>query len=203
MPEPRIICPICQSRFGLDQAENAAEWSALVELAARLGPVYRLAREYVEAWRPSQWGHVTIKKRLRVLAELARLWEAKEFVFDGRRYRTDQRRIREALEIVANVQKHGFDSHNYLKKVMTGSADSISAQGETAAEEEAREARKRARGTGILPVDHGLEAHATKEPGELTEAQRALLERPIAGPFGEILDRFKGKAKAFGQDHAK
>ena len=141
----KLVCPVCQSKYELEEAAVTTALKEMVALAARFGKVWSLVEEYVETFRTSQWGSLTIKKRVRLLNETLKLWETGEFEFRGRRYRTDHARIRSALDTVCNLDKFGFKNHNYLKSVLKDGAKRISAAGETAAEERKREKNRRQR----------------------------------------------------------
>ena len=141
----KLICPICQSKFTYDQARTWTLAWGMTPLAAKFGRAWPLADEYVDSFQQGRYSGVTLKQRIRVLKELLTLWEAKEFFYDGRHYRTDHARIAAGLKIVCNAEKHGFVNHNYLKKILLETADLLSAEGLTAAEEQAREEARRRR----------------------------------------------------------
>jgi hypothetical protein len=110
----------------------------LVEIETRLGTHWLLAWEYAECFRVKRDGTITVANRLRIFTDLARLLDACEFVYDGRRYRTDHGKIKAALQTVCDLDKYGFKNHNYLKKVMMDDAEKVSAEGMTAGEESQR-----------------------------------------------------------------
>jgi len=138
-----LTCPVCQSKYTLEEAATTGALRELVALAARFGKVWGLAEEYMDAFRTQQWGSVSLKKRVRLLLELIRLWETGEFAVNGKHYRADRTQIRAALNTVCNAEKIGFNNHNYLYKVLQDGAKRISAAGETAAEERKRENNRR------------------------------------------------------------
>lgn len=144
----KITCPICQSRYDLEEAATTAALREMVALASKFGRTWGLVEEYVDTFRTSQWGSISLKKRVRLLQELARLWQSAEFEYNGKRYRTDHVQIRAALNTVCNSDKWGFKNHNYLKKILLDGAKRVSASGHTAAEEREREAKPRTEETG-------------------------------------------------------
>jgi len=145
MRTEKITCPYCERSFDLDQIEMADLFRERNTLAARLGPAWRAANEYLDAFRQKPGGKITLKKRTRHLKGLVTLWETGEFEVQGKRYRTTQRQIMEALWTVCNMEKYGFQNHNYLKKILLNGAERISAEGLTAEEEQKREDERRNR----------------------------------------------------------
>lgn len=143
----KLTCPVCMSKFAPECLDAAAEFSELIELAARLGSVWALANEYLQAFRLVQGGAITIKMRLRRLREITDFWETGNFEFGGRRYRTDRTQIKNAMLTVCNAQKVGFSNHNYLKRILLNGAEQVSAEGLTARDEQEREDALRRRGT--------------------------------------------------------
>lgn len=132
----KLCCPVCSSKFSFEQIAHEALMMEMVELAAFFGPLWSLAVEYSDCFRLERWGSVTLKKRLRILNELRKLVNDNEFDFGGRRYRTERGKIVEAIRVVVNREKFGFDNHNYLKKVLIGEkAERVSAEGLTAQNE--------------------------------------------------------------------
>lgn len=127
----------------------------LAEIGTRLGTHWLLAWEYAECFRAKRDGTITAPKRLRIFTDLARLLDACEFVYDGRRYRTDRSKIKAALQTVCDLDKYGFKNHNYLKKVMMDDAEKVSAEGMTAKEEREREKRKEKRAECVWPEEIG------------------------------------------------
>lgn len=176
MAETRLTCPVCQSRYTLEDAANSEITRQMVALAAKLGKCWDIAWEYAETFRQSQYGNITLKKRLRLLKEIARLWEACGFEYQGKRYRTDRRQILEGLNAVCNLDKFGFKNHNYLKAILLNGAKGISAEGLTAEEEARRESdRKTEAESRSLGV--------TDKPTNTTEAQQRL---------GALMDQIGG-----------
>ncbi len=135
----KLVCPVCQSKYELQEAATTAALKEMVGLAARFGKVWGMVEEYVETFRASQWGSITIKKRVRLLNEMSKLWETGEFEYNGKRYRADRAGIRAAINTVCNADKFGFKNHNYLKAILKDGAKRVSASGHTAGEEQKRE----------------------------------------------------------------
>lgn len=140
----KLTCPICQSRYSLEEVATTSALREMIGLAAKFGRTWSLVEEYVAAFRTSQYGGITLKKRFRLFREMAGLWDGGEFVYNGKRYRTDRAQIREALITVCNADKFGFKNHNYLKKILMDGADRVSTEGMTAQEERIMEADRRA-----------------------------------------------------------
>jgi len=135
----KLTCPYCNRTFDLDMVEMAELFHERAELAARLGPCWAIANEYVDCFRQTPGGKITLKRRVALLTEVVKLWEKCEFEYDGKRYRTDPARIRAGLNTVCTLGKTALQNHNYLKKVLTGNAERVSAEGMTAKEERTRE----------------------------------------------------------------
>lgn len=192
----KITCPYCDRSFDLDQLEMADLWRERTTLASRLGQAWKLANEYCDSFRTGRDARITLKRRVAILNDVARLWEGCVFEFDGRRYKTDQRQILDALHAVCSVAKTGFTNHNYLKRVLMGSkqgdlrqARLLSSEGLTAEEEAERE---RARRAGCR--DEPFFAPAREpEPGNLEPEPTAeqLAENRIR--LAEIAARIGGK----------
>jgi len=144
----KLSCPICQSKFSLDQAAHEGLMSEMVELASRFGKKWDIVYEYTDCFRVERWGTVSFKKRLRLLKEVLKLLEHNAFSYQGKRYKTDWARISAAITTIVNAEKFGLKNHNYLKKVMLGDAERVSDEGLTAREEQAREVKRRSGETG-------------------------------------------------------
>lgn len=141
-------CPICHSKYSVDDLMHENLHDEAVELAAFFGKNFALCNEYCDCFRPGQWGSVGEKKKIRLLKELRTLFEKGEFEYDGKRYCVDKSRVVAAIRAVVDAEKYGFKNHNYLKKVMLGGelaqADGknclkpkrLSAEGLTASQEE-------------------------------------------------------------------
>lgn len=142
-------CPICHSKFGVDDAIREQVKDEFIEMAAYFGRNgWMFVNEYVDCFRLNRFGSVTEKKRLRLLKELRKLYETCEFEFDKRRYRTDRQSIIGAMRVVADKEMFKFKDHNYLKQILINpfegtpnvtKAQRVSAEGLTADEEGKKE----------------------------------------------------------------
>lgn len=138
----KLTCPYCSGKFSIEEGVRTKIMIELAEVGARLNKAWHLAWEYSDAFAKQKNGTVTPAKRLRLFEELAKFWEAGVFEFDGRRYKTDQKKIMAALRTVCDAEKFGFRNHNYLKRVLVADAERVSAEGLTAGEERGRESEK-------------------------------------------------------------
>jgi len=197
----KLSCPVCSSKFTLEQATRELALLELVELASKFGRSWNLVSEYVDCFRPGNYSSVNLVKRIRLLRELTGVFERCEFEYDGKKYRTDHARLRQALTTVANLQKWGFKNHNYLKKVLTGDSERISIEGLTAKEETAREERRRTddgrqRTEDVVPapevkervgrVLQHMEMKAADKPAVDEAARRRELKAQAAALTGTI-----------------
>jgi len=139
----KLTCPVCEARISLEQAAREELHRELTDLAARFGPNWELAHEYIDCFRQAPHGAIRLKKRVRLLKGLWRLFDRREFELRGRRYRTDWPRILAAVTQIVNAEKYGFINHNYLKKILVQDGQRLSAEGLTAREEEQREVARR------------------------------------------------------------
>jgi hypothetical protein len=155
-----LHCPVCHSKYTVDDLIREGIRDDLIDLAAFFGNVWPLVNEYCDCFRSGQWGSVGEKKKVRLLQELKTLFEKAEFECDGKRYRTDRAAVLGALRAVCDAEKFGFKNHNYLKRVLlsgSGKTESgrthrsaptgkrperVSAEGLTALEENDREKRR-------------------------------------------------------------
>jgi len=167
-----LHCPVCHSKYTVDDLIREGIRDDLIDLAAFFGNVWPLVNEYCDCFRASQWGSVGEKKKVRLLTEIKRLFEKAEFEIEGKRYRSDRAAILGALRAVCDAEKFGFKNHNYLKRVLlsgSGKTESgrthrsaptgkrperISAEGLTALEENDRE-KRRAQAPGREDNDEG------------------------------------------------
>jgi len=156
----KFICPICQSKFTLDQISHEADMQALAGLAAKLGRAWSPAWEYLDCFRREQWSSVRLKKRIRLLSEILKLWQSCEFLYQGKRYRTRQESVLKGMETVNNAEKFGFNNHNYLKRILLADAERVSAEGMTAKEEADRH---KAQNTGRKDEKKGITAEEYKQ----------------------------------------
>lgn len=161
----KIKCPYCQKKFDVDLMDLAQLWQDRAGLAARLGPVWQLANEYLDAFRVKPDGRLTLKRRIRHLGSLAALWEQGLFEVEGKRYRCSQVMIRESMTRVCELEKFGFKNHNYLKRILLKAAGRVSAEGLTAKEERDRDIQKMHTASGQKKTEE------TAEDKEMTAAE--------------------------------
>lgn len=142
----KLACPVCGSKFSLEHFHHDGMLRELADLAARFGKVWTLAYEYIDCFRRSELGSVTLKRRIALARELLKMFEAKAIEYDRKRYRAEPRQLVEAMQIAVTNQKHGFDNHNYIKKILVNNgAKKLSAEGLTATEEHVKEQEKASR----------------------------------------------------------
>ena len=131
-----LVCPVCSSKFTMAQATKESLHLEIVRLASKFGHNWDLVNEYVDCFRQDQYSSVSMKKRIRILKELLKLFESKAFTYQRRSYRVTVLTIMDAMNLVLNMDKFGFKNHNYLKSVMTDrGAERVSSEGLTAEEE--------------------------------------------------------------------
>ena len=118
MTKNRIRCPYCERLFDIEQMETADLFSERVDLAARLGRAWHLVNEYADCFAQSSGGRIGLKKRVRLIREVIRLWDGCTFELDGKRFKTTHENIMQAMTTVCNADKFGFKNHNYLKRVL-------------------------------------------------------------------------------------
>jgi hypothetical protein len=141
----------------MEQAVRELEQSETHDIAAKLGQHWRLVFEYSDCFRQSEFGNVSMSKRLRIFKDIARLLDALIFSYRGKRYRTSWHEAIKAMTNICNAQKWGFHNHNYLLSILVKTADRLSIEGLTAKEEAARE-EERSLGHSVIgsEKDHGL-----------------------------------------------
>lgn len=171
-----IGCPHCAKKFNLLTGEVMGLAIQLADLAAKFREHWPLVSEYVDCFRP-KGGSLTLKRRIRILTELAKFFESLEFEYKGKRYRTKLRDIRWAMRWVCDKQLDEFQNHNYIKKMIvnTAGADRLSAEGLTAEEEEERE-RRRASGERELGDE-------TEDKGERKTLSQFMEEQDLGLRF--------------------
>ena len=135
----KLTCPKCESSFDMEQAVRELEQTETHDLAAKFGPQWRLVYEYSDCFRQSEFGAVSLTKRLRIFKDIARLFDVPTFKLRGSRYRTSWPDVIRAMTDICNAQKWGFRNHNYLLTILSKTGDRLSAEGLTAREEEERE----------------------------------------------------------------
>jgi len=182
MAELKLTCPHCLAKIELDQAEASADFSRLASLAAKYGAAWDLVSDYLQSFRARGTGYVTLKKRVSLLGgELLNIWQYKQFTYNRRSYRTSSQALKKALYDINAMNKTGFKNHNYLKVILQDTAESLSAEGLTAADEQAREERRRSGAPrddnrGGADLDKFRKRHGVKSITELIGKKGAVNE---------------------------
>lgn len=113
-----IRCDKCGEKLDISAGVFTDDWVEIMRLLPSFSPNSKIVFEYVELHNvfPLQ---TKSKKILRLLTELAGLYEHEKFRFGKAEYSISKKGISEALTIVCNKNFSGpLDGHNYLKKVM-------------------------------------------------------------------------------------
>ena len=147
----KLVCPHCLRRFELVHAVRELKHRELVDLSAKFGKSWSTVFEYSECFRQSEFGTVSLLKRVRILREVAALFETLTFAFQSKQYRTTRPDVLTAMTEICNRNKWGFPNQNYLKVMLIKSSERLSAEGLTAREETRRET-ERAKGLRGAPV---------------------------------------------------
>lgn len=174
-----LICPYCERIVDVDAMENCTLWNERADLASRLGKVWRLANEYADCFRAKPGVRMSLKKRVRILTEIAGFWEKGSFEYEGKRYKVLQDEIMLGMKICCDRDLVGFQNHNYLKVILAPKSQRLSAEGMTATEEEKREQQRRE-----TRMDGSLNKNATLFDKQSTRDVDATLEEKI-NPRGE------------------
>jgi len=95
----------------------------------------------------------------------------------------------ESMRKVCDLEKHGFGNHNYLKRVMAGDAERISAEGLTAADEKKRE-EDRSQRSEVRDQE--------EEPRMTPEAQKAFKKKLGVRKFSDLIGK-KQRSEVGGQ----
>lgn len=138
----KLTCPYCGGKFRLEEATTEALYYELGKIDGKFGRHWPAVDEYIDCFAQTEHGTVSIKRRVRIAGEILRLFEAQEFAYKGKRYRTSREEIIRAMLEICNAGKWGFRNHNYLKVMLKKSAEKVSAEGLTAKEESQREERR-------------------------------------------------------------
>lgn len=117
MIKGKVVCPWCEREFFLHEARCDEDLRQIAELAGRLGWGFKAAEAYLECFKRAEHRPLRPKVALRLLEELARMWESETVTFGGKEHRVDRQVLKAAMERVAGYQKRGLQNHNYLKKV--------------------------------------------------------------------------------------
>ena len=115
-----ICCPKCAYKFDYREAVMDEDWQSIITLLPVFGTHGKLVFEYVEKFGINPL-RIKGSKVLRLLRQIARLFEKGSFEWRKSNKTLSKSGIVEALDIVVN--KHfdtPLENHNYLKKVMVG-----------------------------------------------------------------------------------
>ena len=132
----KLTCPSCGAELTLDQATKAGELVALSKAMGAFGEDWPLVKEYLECFRRKQEGTLLVTKRLRLGREVYEIWKNGQFKFEKESYRVSREGLKDALRQMANRELTGLMNHNYLKKILAGTA-------RTESQERERELRER------------------------------------------------------------
>jgi len=132
-------------KFSIDEAERSETLVNLTQALGMFGEYRPLVWEYTGTFATRPLGPIAPSKRLRIVTELARLWETGIFQVQGKRYKIDRVGIVAGMRTVCDLEKYGFKNHNYLKRILLQRAERVSAEGLTAREEQRREEDKKER----------------------------------------------------------
>lgn len=164
----KLQCPKCGSSFEMEQAVRELEQSETHDIAAKLGQHWRLVYEYSECFRQSEFGNISLSKRLRILKSVVRLFDTLIFSHRGKRYRTSWHEMAQAMTGICNAQKWGFNNHNYLLTILARNGEKLSAEGLSAVEEQKKENSRK----------YAVSSKQKKEPGQLNFKKLAADVRP-------------------------
>lgn len=181
-------CPVCRSKFGVDDCIKENLHDEFIELASYFGHGWLAVNEYVDCFRGSQWGSVGEKKRLRYLQEIKALFESCEFDLKKKRYRTDKKSIYGAIKVIIDKEEFNFKNHNYLYQVLVDpfegtqgvvKAQRVSAEGLTAREETARENSRLKIKDSKLPEGERSKTFAEFKKGQGIESLADMVGKAI------------------------
>jgi hypothetical protein len=126
----------------MEQAVKELEQTEMHDIAAKLGTQWRLVYEYSDCFRQSEYGDVSLEKRLRIFRSIVRLFDSMQFSYQGKTYRTSWHEATRAMTEICNMAKWGFRNHHYLFAMLIKKGERVSAEGLTATEERVREERR-------------------------------------------------------------
>lgn len=107
----------------MQEAQAEGEWADIMRLLPYFEGHGRLVFEYVELFSISPL-KLKSKKILRLLKEVAKLFESSRFMFQKKEYEVSKPGIVEGLRAVCNKGfQEPLQNHNYLKKVLIGIAE--------------------------------------------------------------------------------
>jgi len=118
-----IRCPECGKKFDYREAVMDETWRDIIGLLPRFGSHGKLVFEYVEKFDTNPL-RAKSKKVLRLLSEIAKLYESGSFSWRRNTYSISKSGVIEALRVTCNKNfAEPLENHNYLKKVMVTVSD--------------------------------------------------------------------------------
>ena len=138
-----ITCPKCAYKFDYREAVMDDDWREIIGLLPVFERHDKLVFEYVEKFGINPL-RIKGSKVLRLLRQIARLFEKGSFEWRKSNKSISKSGIVEALEIVSNKNfDTSLENHNYLKKVMVGIAEREAKEKSARAERELRKSEVR------------------------------------------------------------
>ena len=146
----KLRCPACGVEGTLDQMTQAADLLALDKAAGLFGADWPLVSEYLDCFRASPEGRLSVKRRLGMLREVWAMWDIGKFCVGGVWYLIGRPEFREALSTTVNQVQPPLRNHNYLKTVLKKAARLTSQRRE-------RELKSREQGLGAREQEPRVE----------------------------------------------
>lgn len=138
----KIICPYCGHAIDSDTVELPELWQERGRIKETFKGIWQLVVEYMDAFRVAVGAPMSLRKKIRFLKPLAEIWITCIFDSKGKRYKVTREVLIDGMTKVCNVEKFGFENHNYLKVIIVKGAERVSAEGLTAMEEKRREEKR-------------------------------------------------------------
>jgi len=180
-----ITCPFCGESVDAVQAVAEGEHREYLELLAAFGPTRPAVIAYLDLFRAAPGAAMRIATRLKLVRELARLWEMESFAFNRRTYQISRAQIAESLHDTVRAKRGPapLSNHNYLKQVMLGKLDRTERQEkrQEARQEREREERRRA----------GVRDAAPPPPADAEAEGPAIWEGPLDGLAGMLAAAYR------------
>ena len=186
----KLTCPYCNNKFELAEAVRVETLCNLGQALDKFKEHKPLAWEYTGAFATRSLGPIAPAKRLRIVTELARLWESGIFQVQGKRYKIDRAGIVAGMRTVCDLEKFGFKNHNYLKRVLMADAERVSAEGLTAGDEKRRDEGRKTRDEKA--------GEETMSPKAQAEFKKKLGVSKFSDLIGKNRKEEKGKRKEDG-----
>ena len=148
-----IKCPYCGRKCSFQEAEMNEEWRQIIKLLPTFGKHGKLVFEYLENFSLNPL-KAKSKKVLRLLTDMAKLFENEQFNMRKTTHKISRMGIIEGLTIVNN--KHfssPIENHNYLKKVMLRISEREEKEKSIESEKRLREKEDKIRGRRVSGGD--------------------------------------------------